>query len=258
MNLVLDAPEWLRDGVAIGFRHPDEGRAVFVVPWRGRCIVGTYCRDYPFDPSQALRVEASWIEAFLRWLAPVHRDWTGLRREDVRFVHAGLVPRAPGSRPEPADHPRIERCPDGIVDVQGVKWTTAYGVSCRAVDLAEQALGRSGRATLGPLEALPDPRALLRAYLDRHPELDVPLLADRAHPTRGEVCFAVDCQWARDLGDVLLRRTDLASSGHPGTRVVSAVAEALQRRLGWSERERQDQLETFDADFHFAGNAPPS
>ena len=56
MNLVVDPIGICRNGTAIGFRHPDDGRNVFCVPWRGRTIVGTYDRPDPGPRERPLRL----------------------------------------------------------------------------------------------------------------------------------------------------------------------------------------------------------
>jgi glycerol-3-phosphate dehydrogenase len=66
----------------------------------------------------------------------------------------------------------------------------------------------------------------------------------------------VDAEWARTLRDALLRRTGAASAGHPGEALVDAVADVAQRRLGWSDRERKEEVEAFHADWRFAGSVP--
>jgi len=98
-----------------------------------------------------------------------------------------------------------------------------------------------------------------RALADVPPLADAPAApggvgraADAVSPALLE--RAVTLELARTLEDVLLRRTGLASAGHPGRPLVEATARALQPRLDWSDRERVEQIERFDASFHFAGN----
>lgn len=256
MNLVVDAPPALAKDEALGFAHPDDGRNLFLVPWRGRTIAGTYNRDYPFDPSAPLRVEPGWVDEVLDWLRPAHPSLAGLSRASVRLVHAGLLPRARAVAPEPADDASIERRPDGGVDVQGVKWTTAYGVSEKAVDLAIRSSGLPASDPV-PLSApLADGLAERDRYVAGSPELAEPLLPGRCDLPRGALLFGVDREWARGLADVLLRRTGLAAAGHPGRATAEAAAAVLQRHLDWSDRERKEQLESFNEDLRFAQNVP--
>jgi glycerol-3-phosphate dehydrogenase len=238
MNLIVDPVELgAAPGVAFGFRHPDDGRNVFVVPWRGASMIGTHYRSYPFDRRAPLRFEPSWLDEMLDWIRAAHPGLRDLARARVRFVHAGLLPadeREPGT---PADRPSTGWARDGTYQIQGVKWTTAYGVAERAVETVAHALGRGTRA--------PAACAALGASAPGADPRDPAVLAR-----------AVDAELARTLDDVLLRRTGAASAGHPGRALVDATARALQPRLGWSDAERRAQVERFDASFHFAGNVP--
>ena len=73
---------------------------------------------------------------------------------------------------------------------------------------------------------------------------------------RGDIVFAVEHEWAQTVGDVLLRRTGTAATGHPGRALVDAVAGLMQATLEWSDSERRRQVEAFHEDFRFAGNVP--
>lgn len=254
MNLVFGPLPLLADGCAVGLAHPRDGRNAFAVPWRGLSMLGTWNRAYPHDPAGPLRVEPGWVDECLAWLRATHASLEALRREDVRLVHAGLLPAAPGSRDVPADHFAVEERADGSIAVRGVKWTTAYGVARRAV---ERAVARLGHGVAGPLPDVPlvDDGALWEAYLDAGLARREPLLPGAPAPRRGDLAFAVEREWARRLDDVLLRRLGLATRGHPGRELVAAVAEALAERLGWAPGETRDQVEAFDQSFHFAGKS---
>lgn len=257
MNLMVDGLALTADGQATALRHPDEGRNVFAVPWRGRTILGTHNRRYPYDPAAPLRVEPAWVEELLAWLRPVHPELATLARGDVRLIHAGLLPAASSAErdPDPSDTARVTPRPDGGIDVRGVKWTTAYGLSRRAVDRVVGQLGRgAGAGPDEPVIRTPDPTDL--------PEGGPSGAGERlvaGHPlTDRQVLRAVREEWARGLEDVLLRRTGAASAGHPGRDLVEAASRCLQAELDWSERERAERAEAFNESFHFAGNAPAS
>jgi glycerol-3-phosphate dehydrogenase len=252
MNLVVDGLSFVADGEALALRHPDEGRNVFAVRWRGRCILGTHDRAWPRDPGEPPRVGAAEVDELLRWLAPVHPELAKLGRAQVRMLHAGLLPQEPGRTGEPAHHPRIE-LHGRRLRVQGVKWTTAAGVAERAVEQAAKLLGANASAPA------PEPRAhaepLRAAFVARDPALAEPAWPG-ASVRRGDLLFAAAHEWARGLDDVLLRRCGAAAAGHPGRTAVRACAALLQRAQGWSEAETREQIERFDADPRFAGNVP--
>jgi glycerol-3-phosphate dehydrogenase len=258
MNLVIDQLPMSAEGSAVGFRHPEDGRNLFVVPWRGRSIVGTHNRAYPYPAGDSLRFESNWIDEFIDWISPVHPQFQAIRRENVRFVHAGLLPGDVTGTDRPADQWKVEETADGEIVVRGVKWVTAHTASIEAVSRVEKRL--RGRVTgedtgNGPVR-LPDIAVRLEEFMSHSPELNAPVVPGRSAVTRGEVLFAVRHEWARNLEDVLMRRTGAAAAGHPGGKVVEGAAALLQPEFEWSDAERQRQVESFHANFHFAGNIP--
>jgi glycerol-3-phosphate dehydrogenase len=252
MNLIVDALPLGSAGEAVGLTHPDDRRNVFVVPWRGRSMIGTYYRDYPGPAHEPLRFERAWLDEFLAWLAPVHPQ-LALAAAQVRFVHAGLLPRGDADPSSPADRERIEPGAHGELRVETPKWTTAYGVAQRAVERVIATLGTRATPLTDERAPLLDVGTEIAAHRAHDAALDEPL-APGVRATRRALAFALEREWARTLEDVLLRRTGLASAGHPGRTVVDAASAALQRYFDWSERERSEQVERFDASFHFAGN----
>jgi glycerol-3-phosphate dehydrogenase len=232
MNLLVPLLQLSENAEAVVLAHPDEGRNVFVVPWRGHSMIGTWNRDYPGEAEAPFALRLEWIDEMLRWLTPVHPQLAALTRSDIRLVHAGLVPRAPGSRePEPASQTRLETPLPGLTDVVGVKWTTAWGV---AIGVVERVLGKTA-----------DPEPVLARF---HGDLA------RTATTEDALRFAVEAEWATHLDDVLLRRLRIAATGHPGTPRVEAASRFLQPLLDWSERERHSEVEAFHALPVFAGN----
>jgi glycerol-3-phosphate dehydrogenase len=256
MNLVIDAAPLTAGGQAVALAHPEDGRNLFAVPWRDRTMIGTYNRSYPCPADQPLRIDPAWIDELIEWVRPAHADFAGLTRRHVRLVHAGVLPRGRGGDADPAERPWLRAEPDGAIDVQGVKWTTSYGVSERALDAVETALGRAPRASRRTESPLVDPRDLLEAFIAADSARREPVLPGAALRV-GDVLFAVEREHAKTLADALLRRTGAAAAGHPGVALAERTALLLQRTLGWSEATRREQLESFHADWHFAANAPP-
>lgn len=234
MNLVVPRLPGFGDEGGVGLRHPDDGRNVFVVSKGDRSVVGTHDRPYAGDRHAPLRLRREQVEDVLAWLQPVHPALAGLSLADVRRVHAGLLPGQDGV---PSDRPRIVTHADGSIGVEPVKWTTAWGVAGSAVERALAHLSRSVRP-------LPD-----TALEDGSRLCEVACAGDA-------VRFAVEHEWAKTLSDVMLRRTGLASGGHPGRQRAAEVAVRMQPLLDWSERELRAQREAFDDDPVFVGNVP--
>ncbi|MFQ5745737.1 MAG: glycerol-3-phosphate dehydrogenase/oxidase [Gemmatimonadota bacterium] len=168
VNLVLNRdPPPCAVGVSSGVPDPSRrlglpGRQLFVVPWRGRTMVGTgyYPVERPIRPGPA---DADELAA--RFLGEVRRAWPALsdaRLRDVVRVHRGRLParrarRAGECRLEQAaritDHGRDGAA--GLFSVTAVKLTTARALAERVVDLVGRALGRPGTPCRTPSTLLP-------------------------------------------------------------------------------------------------------
>jgi glycerol-3-phosphate dehydrogenase len=222
-NLVLGRAVVGPHGVGVR----SDGRFLFAVPWNGVAMVGT-----AYEPDGADQAGAA---GFLEDCARAF-PWFDLRPGDVRRVHAGLVPGRGGAtgletRTWLRDH-AADGAP-GLISVQGVKYTTARGVAERAVDLALRALGRAG--------------VRCRTAETR---------LDRARPLVGGLCasldeavrFAVREEQALHLGDVVLRRADLGSSGPPAPAVLEQVARVMATELGWDEARARAERRAYDAE----------
>ncbi len=245
MNLCVPRLELVADGVGIGMRHPTDGRNVFAVPWRDVTIVGTINRPYPFPPEEPFRLEPSRIDEVLAWLRLVHPELAALDRRDVRFVHAGILPGG-GRGDDPSDDASVEDAGDGRVEVSGVKWTTAWAVSERALDLVCRRLGHRGAAD--PVIDLVD------VHEARQAAVGPAAAGPDEDPSPADLRFLVDSLWARTLSDVLLRRLPIATTGHPGRARVEAIARDLAACRGWSDAAREAEIAAFDAEPRFAGN----
>jgi len=115
---------------------------------------------------------------------------------------------------------------DGLAAVQPAAGRLAedYGVSQAAV---EHLLGRYGTLAVEVLELVRADAGLGRPLAEGHPYL------------RAEVAYAVTCENALHVEDVLMRRTRLfIESADAGMAVAADVAAIMGRLLGWSRRRR--------------------
>jgi glycerol-3-phosphate dehydrogenase len=124
-------------------------RYFFITPWRNTSLIGTYQLAYETDPDE-FEVGEQDITDFIR---EVNAALPGadLRRQDVYFVYAGLLPRADGDgdrgsvqllkRYEIRDH-AVEDDIEGLISVVGVKYTAARQVAETTIDLVMKKLGR--------------------------------------------------------------------------------------------------------------------
>ena len=122
---------------------------------------------------------------------------------------------------------------DGLAAVQpaAARLAEDYGVSRDAVD---HLLGRYGTLAVDVLDLIRSGTGLARPLAAGHPYL------------RAEVAYAVVCEGALHVEDVLVRRTRLSiESSDSGTSAAADVAVIMGRLLGWSRRRRAAEIRRY-------------
>ncbi|HVR69889.1 MAG TPA: FAD-dependent oxidoreductase [Vicinamibacteria bacterium] len=216
-NLVLDRGAAATH--AVGARSG--GRFLFLVPWRGRSIVGTAYAEGETRP-----VAAEFLDEARRAF-----PWAGLRGAEVTLVHRGKVPGRNGAaglwtRSRVVDHQKEDGLA-GLLSILSVKYTTARATAERAVDAAVLCAGRAAAPCRTALTALPGA---------------LPVHGTLAEQARR----AVREEAALHLEDAVLRRLDLGTAGRPSPSAVAEVAAVMAAELGWDAsriRTEEDRLE---------------
>ncbi|MGE3704931.1 MAG: FAD-dependent oxidoreductase [Vicinamibacterales bacterium] len=286
MNLVtrLEAGDAALGGQAAS------GRALFMVPWRGRALFGTFessafCRADDADPA------GEEIDRFLAEVASAFPRF-GLTRADVTLVHRGVVPARAGRGGLPTleghqrvrDHANGPRAVEGLISIAGTKYTTARSVAEQIVDRVLVKIGRpatpsqtAGTPLTGtdqPIAAAtpqaeslapfpPDVRRHLEAaYGPAAPLIatlasEQPAFAARLAPDQpvigAQIAWAVRHEMAVTLADAVIRRTPLGAVGHPGPAALAAAAELMAVERRWTVEERAREVERVDAFYALAG-----
>jgi len=272
-----------------------QARHLFLVPWRGRTLVGVWHRVVARDPD---RVELTRAE-LREYIAEINRAHPALalREAEVRMAGFGLVPFGAASRQRPGalSFGKSSRITDhrahglaGLVSMISVRFTVARMDAVAALDLACAQLGQraaqpvqataqsaqAAAASGSDVRPLPggeieDFERFARELRARNGLAVPPATADalarnygtqaarvlalaQADPTlrrcvvgthvlRAEVVHAMRAEMAQRLGDVLFRRTDLASAGHPGTEAIEETLELMRRELAWPARRVSEE-----------------
>ena len=302
MAFVIDrVPATASHGLALQTSHRDPdavlsrgNRHIFLMPWRGRTLVGVHSAIWRESPD-SLRVTEAEIAEFVTEIAQAapHLELT---RKDVTLVMAGLLPIGSGElvgedvsfgkRPLVVDHARTDGT-QGLVSAVTNRYTVARGVAQRAVDLGFRKLGRTPpqcrTATLSlPGGAVGDFAALVRevaaagaldaavaervahdhgseyrsvlSLVQETPAWGVPLPGTQVLPA--DVIHAVRHEMARRLGDVVFRRTGLGTLGHPGDAALEACAALTASELGWTRAKTAAELDEVRTRFRGFGAAP--
>lgn len=292
MNIIVR--KQLLNGYAAGvygrFTYPTPGgrthagrHVLFMAPWRGYTIIGTFHRPYVEGKVQ-LQVSEQEVGEFL---AEVKSAYPGgeITRDDIVFVHKGFLPMD-GINAKTGevqltkhyrllDHARLGG-PEGLLTVIGVKFTTARDVAEKIVNLAAKKLGKAkegSRSRATPLIGGDIPRfcsfledvlahapggvspALLRHLVLNYGTEYVRLLgygqesAALLSPLPGsqvlgaEVIHAAREEMACTLSDVVLRRTELGSAEYPGDEAIEHCARLMAKELAWPAKRLQSEVE---------------
>jgi len=254
-------------------------RHLFVVPWRNVTLIGVWHRHFPEHPDTALVLREE-IDEWIAELSVTYPA-LDLKRNEVVHANCGLVPFGKsessdedlsfGKESRFIDHAR-EHGVQGLVTLVGIRYTTGRGDAARALDLLLKQLPKPPPSA--PTHAIPllggdidDFTQLHRQAHAQRPEwlnessLDALLRNHGSRYTRllrqaqrdteriagsntlgVEVTHAVVEEMAQCLSDVVLRRTDLGTAAHPGFTALEQTAQRMQPLLGWSDRQRDEQV----------------
>lgn len=254
-------------------------RLFFVTPWRNHSVVGTALSFYDRNPDD-LRVTRNDVQSFLNDFNLAYPD-AKLKPEDVLFVHKGFLPSS-GLNSKTRDVQISKKYRilnhrqdglEGIVSVIGVKYTTARDVAEKAIDHIFQIWGRKFSRSLssatavygGEIERFEDflkegvrkdssrieenlIKRLLYNYGARYSEVLKYFNPSPGEPSsyavlRAEVLHGIREEMVLKLSDIVLRRTELGSAGHPGTEALQICAKTMQEEMGWSLARMQQELE---------------
>jgi glycerol-3-phosphate dehydrogenase len=219
MNVVtaLAAPS-----AAIGGRSAT-GRNLFLVPWQGRALFGTWESPTTCSPD-AIDVREEDLESFLGEVDQAFPSWH-LTAADVTLVHRGVVPAQvhPGKAPTLDGRELVfehaAKGLGGLISVAGTKYTTARAVAERVVDRLFELLRLPVRECVSA----------------RTPLVHVPLQGEALlrHAAKNEMVLT--------LADAVTRRTTIGALGCPDEATLTAAAAIVADVLAWSaERQRAE------------------
>ncbi len=252
IHLVLER-RFLGGDTAAMIPKTEDGRVLFLIPWKNRLLLGTTDTD-GVETALNPRPLAEEIDYLVRHAALYLEEAPS--HGDIRAVFAGLRPLASppktgaGSR-STASLSRshcLFTSDSGLVTMTGGKWTTCRQMGQDAVDRA---------AEVGGLEVRPSGTADLSLLV---PPVSVPVdPLDPELPFYGgsDIDRAVREDMALTLDDVMSRRTrasflDEAAAVRCAPAVAARMAELLGKDSDWI----RDELESFSASLVVGGRTP--
>ncbi|MGE5283130.1 MAG: FAD-dependent oxidoreductase [Chloroflexota bacterium] len=283
-HLLIDR-EVLSTGEAACIVPAGEGRAIFALPWLGRTLVGTTDNDFDGDidhPRPGAEEVAYLLDAVNEFFG------VSLGECDLVGAYAGVRPLiSTGDPKKSVDISRkaeLYETSSGMLTITGGKLTTWRRMAKQTVDRLVEREGRDAPCHTAEIplgmeareEDLVAPDGVGEEAIDQlafrygHAARKVlalaredPRLAEPIVPGRpdllAEVVVAARHEQARNVADVLLRRTRLGLLAAPQLRDVDsvrAVAAAMGEELGWSRREVKRAAEAWPAAAAEAGIDP--
>jgi glycerol-3-phosphate dehydrogenase len=272
-HLLIDQAD-LPMGKAACIVPAGEGRMIFSLPWYGRTLVGTTDNDFDGDITHP-RPAADDVEYLLQAVNDFFG--TSLSDSDLVGAYAGVRPLiSTGDPRKSVDISRkaeLYETSSGMLTITGGKLTTWRRMAKQTVDRLVEREGREApchtheiplgmEARPGDLDApdgVEEEAVEQLAFRYGHAARKVleiaraePKLARPIVPGRpdllAEVVLAARLEQARSIADVLLRRTRLGILAAPQLRSAKAVrpvADALGAELGWSRRQRSQEVEAW-------------
>jgi glycerol-3-phosphate dehydrogenase len=256
VHLVLPRT-FLPGSAAIMVPRTDDGRVLFCIPWKGHVLLGT--TDTPVESidsePQALEEEITFlIEHAGKYLKKAPS------RSDVLSVFVGLRPLIgdlEGPTKSLSREHVIKVSESGMITIAGGKWTTYRHMAEQVIDRVCQQIGASDRKCMTRNLSLygasndHDHQRLYSEYgSDREAVLETireedhgqELLNPDLSYVVGQVTWAMRCEMARTVEDVLARRTralflNAAASKSMAPVVARTMAEYLNRDSTWIENQ---------------------
>ncbi|UCG11813.1 MAG: glycerol-3-phosphate dehydrogenase/oxidase [Deltaproteobacteria bacterium] len=263
-------------------------RHLFLAPWRDYTLIGVWHVVFQGKPDE-FTVTAEDLQSFIDEINASYpsleltlKDVSMWNAGLTLFGEnkPGAIDLSYGKRSRVIDHAKKHGL-EGLVTLIGVRFTTAGGVGTRAIDLVFKKLGRrspksklevtpvyggqidnfdeflSQAKQLHPVLSAGVMTALAHNYGSSYPEVlkhidEDPTLAETLGTSKvikAEVIHAVREEMAHKLGDVVFRRTDLGTGGHPGATALQGCAELVAAELGWSKERIQQELAEVEARF---------
>lgn len=289
MNIIV--PEIIQ-GYAAGLRSwlvKDQGnddkhrsRMLFVSPWRGFSMAGTFHTFYNEKPD-SFEVNEQALQEMLDEVNSAYPD-AKLELNKIQFIHHGFLPAKNNSNGKEVKLVRQGQIYDhlqeagisGLISVMGVKYTSAREVAQKAVDRIFKHFGgepskcksNSTRLLGGMIDRFDDYLSeinqhdgqyfspallddLVRSYGSEYPMIreqiltrvpTEPLTIESKQVIEALVHYAVTHEMALKLSDFLLRRTGIGSVKRPSQSIIQTAALAMKRELGWSVQKLQIEI----------------
>lgn len=260
-----------------------EGDRILIIPYRDHTLIGLTDKEYIGHPDDWGVTEQSIMEL----LGIVNRyfgDGEEIQYEDIVYAYGGLRPLTDVSSEDVHKASRryeisdlAEKGIEGILIVEGGKWTTSRGLAENVVGRIVQTTDLTAKPSRTAKEYLvgceiPNLAAFIQEKQSQYQNLFSPhqiaylvksygTLIDEViefsaqrmswqealnsdGENLGQVVYAIRNEMAFTLKDILLRRTGIGLLGYPGDEVIQKVANVASEELNWSEERKKSEIDS--------------
>ena len=260
------------------------GRHFFTIPWRGCQLIGTTDTDYEGNPDE-YKVSKKSIEGLIKDTNDSIGDGR-LAYNDVIHAWGGLRPlvddQTEGTYESSRKYEIYDNSADGmdgLITVEGGKYTTSRHLAETVLTMVETKLGRAPKTPMtdkmfltgceikdmaGFMTELKTAYAKQLSpenieFVGRNYGTESRKVLDlaRQHPEYREiicedgqilasVIYAIRHESARTLEDIVMRRTGVGNIGHPGKDRLEKIAAAAQKELGWDHERSAEEVQRME------------
>lgn len=264
-------------------------RFLFIAPWRGQSLIGTKYVPYNGDPDDLKLTEndiRSFLDEINQAypLASLRREDISFAHLGLVSI-LGIDPETDSVQlvKHCQIHDHQQGGVKGLISVMSVKYTTARHVAEKVIDRVFETRRQKpppstsavtplhggqieqfeaflhteiGRRPCGLGEQMVRhliynygsayPQVL--QYFDRHAN-ESRMMTEHVAVLRAQARYAVREEMAQKLADVVFRRTELGTDGHPGDETLRFCAEVMETELGWSQVRIQQELQEVNQSF---------
>ncbi len=259
------------------------GRHIFIIPWRGYSLIGTTDKEYIGSPDEwTIRKES--VMELVNDVNSSFGENVKISYEDILYCYGGLRPLVEDQTEDVYESSRkyeiFDNAADGfdgLITVEGGKYTTSRNlaenvmkIACRKLGMSDKKAGTDKEYLYGSeiedinafvefcktkYSNLPSETVdyLSRIYgteidnlmsaADKDKSLTTPLTSEGE--IAAQIVYAVENEMALKLADILFRRTGLGTLGHPGKDALKKIADTAGSILGWDQdRKKSEIIET--------------
>ncbi len=256
------------------------GRHFFTIPWRGYQLTGTTDKEYEGSPDE-WRVTRRSIEELIQDTNDSIGDGT-LAYEDIKFAFGGLRPlvdtQTQGTYESSRKyeiHDNASEGFDGLITVEGGKYTTSRHLAQSVLEMVEKKLRRRPVASSTEKKFLygceiKDMKAFMEnlkssyhdfsrqtiEYVGKNYGTESAVVFELARKDKklaeiisedgqilASVIYAIRHESAKTLNDILFRRTGVGNIGHPGKEILEKIAQLAAKELTWNPAKTDEELQ---------------